>query len=126
MANYKVIARGKPGAPATSEKKFYAAPVTGKENTLESLTTSIEKISTVSGADIRAVLYALVDVSMTCLEAGEIVRLGDLGSMRISINSEGKNTEKEVTALAIKRRSIIFTPSIKLKKMLSAISFQKQ
>lgn len=46
---------------------------------IDSLTKAIEKICTVSGADIRAVLYALVDVYLDELEKGGIIRMGDLG-----------------------------------------------
>jgi hypothetical protein len=58
---YNVIERGTPGVAGGGEKKYYAtANITG-ETTLEGITKTIEKISTVSGADIRAVLYAMVD-----------------------------------------------------------------
>ncbi len=62
---------------------------------------AIEKISTVSGADIRAVLYALVDVSIDNLPKGAIVRLGDLGSLRVSISSEGRDADDEVNAASM-------------------------
>ena len=56
---YKVIKRGEPGVAGGGTKKFYAsANVTG-EKSLTGLMRDIEKMSTVSGADIRAVLYAL-------------------------------------------------------------------
>ena len=66
------------------------------ELTLAGLTKAIEKICTVSGADIRAVLYALVDVAVDSLADGTIVRLGDLGRLRITISYEGKATVEEV------------------------------
>jgi hypothetical protein len=55
---FKVIEKGQPGVPGGGEKKFYASANMSGEMTLNGLTKSIEKISTVSGADIRAVLYA--------------------------------------------------------------------
>ncbi|MGV4533598.1 HU family DNA-binding protein, partial [Ornithobacterium rhinotracheale] len=56
---YKVIERGEPGVKGGGAKKYYASPNMSGELSLEGLTKAIEKISTVSGADIRAVLYAL-------------------------------------------------------------------
>ena len=53
---FKVIEKAQPGVLGGGEKKFYASPVLDGEMTLSGLTKSIEKISTVSGADIRAVL----------------------------------------------------------------------
>jgi len=122
---FKVIERGQPGVVGGGEKKYYAsANITG-EKTLAGLTRDIEKISTVSGADIRAVLYAMVDVMQTSLSEGQIVRLGELGSLRVNISSEGKATEKEVTANSVKGAKVVFTPGKGLKDMLLTLSYEK-
>ncbi|MRI62554.1 HU family DNA-binding protein [Ornithobacterium rhinotracheale] len=122
---YKVIQKGHPGVAGGGEKKYYASANLVGEKTLAGLTKEIEKISTVSGADIRAVLYALVDVMQTSLEEGNAVRLGELGSMRVSISSEGKSTADEVTAASIKGAKVIFTPGKDLKKMLNNLTYEK-
>ncbi|MDY3339369.1 HU family DNA-binding protein [Riemerella anatipestifer] len=122
---YKTIQKAQPGVAGGGDKKFYASPVYQGEKTLEGLTKDIEKISTVSGADIRAVLYALVDVMQTSLSDGQIVRLGELGSMRVSLSSEGKAKEEEVTSAAIKSAKVLFTPGSDLKKMLQTLKFEK-
>ena len=95
------------------------------EKNLEQLTKSIEKISTVSGADIRAVLYALVDVITEDLSNSQIVRLGDLGSLRLNVSSDGKTTDKEVNAAAIRNTKLVFTPGKKLKEMQQTLKFEK-
>lgn len=122
---FKVIQRGQPGVAGGGEKKYYASNVTTGETDIDALTSKIEKISTVSGADIRAVLYAMVDVSIDELEDGKIVRLGDLGSIRVSISSEGHVEEKDVKASSIKGQKVLFTPGSKIKDMLKTISFFK-
>ncbi len=122
---YKVIERGEPGVAGGGTKKFYAsANVTG-EKSLAGLTRDIEKISTVSGADIRAVLYALVDTMTGALSEGQIVRLGELGSLRVSISSEGKEKEKEVTPATIKQARVVFTPGKAIKDMLETVTYEK-
>ncbi|WPC11640.1 DNA-binding protein [Riemerella anatipestifer] len=113
---YKTIQKAQPGVAGGGDKKFYASPVYQGEKTLEGLTKDIEKISTVSGADIRAVLYALVDVMQTSLSEGRIVRLGELGSMRVSLSSEGKAKEEEVTSAVIRNTKVLFTPGADLKR----------
>jgi predicted histone-like DNA-binding protein len=123
---FKVIERGEPGVVGGGTRKFYATPVMDGEMNLSDMTKAIEKICTVSGADIRAVLYALVDVSVDNLAKGSIIRLGDLGSMRISLSSEGLATADEVKASAIKSSSVIFTPGSRIKEMLGAAKFQKE
>lgn len=67
-------------------------------------------IFTVRGADVRAVLYALLDVSIDNLSNGTFIRLGDLGSLRPGLSSEGRKTGEEENANAVKNASVLFTP----------------
>jgi predicted histone-like DNA-binding protein len=122
----KAVERAQPGVAGGGVKKFYASPIMDREVSLEGLTKAIEKTSTVNGADIRAVLYAMVEEAIVGLEDGRIIRLGDLGSLRISLHSEGKNTAEEVTAAAVKKAGVIFTPSQKLQDMLRNAKFTKE
>ena len=122
---FKVIEKGQPGVAGGGVKKFYASPVMNGELTLAGLTKAIEKISTVSGADIRAVLYAMVDVAIDSLADGTIVRFGDLGSLRISISSAGEETAEDVNAKSIRKSSVIFNPGTRIKEMLETTKFQK-
>ena len=122
---YKVVAKGQPGVVGGGDKKFYATPVLEGEVTLNDLTRLIEMSSTVSGADIRAVLYALVEITVDSLSKGSIVRLGELGSLRPSLSSEGRATEVEVNASAIRNTSVIFAPGSRIKEMLAAVKFTK-
>jgi len=108
----KSIERPQPGVVGGGVKKYYASPVQGKEITLEGLTKSIEKTSTVNGADIRAVLYAMVEEAV-------------LGSLRITLSSVGEPTADRVTAASVKKAGVIFTPGVKLQSMLKTAKFTK-
>ena len=121
----KAVERGQPGIAGGGARKYYASPVHGKEVSLDGLTRGMEKTSTVSGAAIRAVLYAMVEETVIGLSEGRIIRLGDLGSLRITISSEGRNTPEEVTATAVKKAGVIFTPGKKLQEMLKTAKFSK-
>ncbi|MDR1369310.1 MAG: DNA-binding protein [Dysgonamonadaceae bacterium] len=122
---FKAVQRAQPGVAGGGEKKYYASPVMNGEWDIDKLTKLIEKICTVSGADIRAVLYALVDVSNDGLEDGTIIRLGDLGSIRVTFSSEGRATAEEVDAASIKKSGIIFVPGQRIKKTLENVKFVK-
>lgn len=122
---FNVIERGQPGVVGGGEKKFYASPVMSGELTLPGLTKAIEKMCTVSGADIRAVVYAMVDVMKDSLADGNIVRMGELGSLRMSFSSEGKATADEVNATAITGAKVIFTPGKDIKTMLDTVTYKK-
>jgi predicted histone-like DNA-binding protein len=121
----KAVERGQPGVAGGGMKKYYAAPVHGREVSLDGLTKGIEKTSTVSGADIRAVLYAMVEEAVVGLSEGRIIRLGDLGSLRITLSSEGRDKPEQVTASVVKKAGVIFTPGKKLQEMLKAAKFSK-
>lgn len=122
---YKPTEKGQPGVVGGGVKKHYATPVMNGELTLPGLTKAIEKICTVSGADVRAVTYAMVDVAIDSLANGTIVRLGDLGSLRITISAEGQTTADKVTASTIKNVGVIFTPGTRIKEILAAAKFEK-
>ena len=122
---FKVIEKGQPGVVGGGIKKFYASTSLSGEMTLDKLTKQIERVSTVNGADIRAVLYAMVEIMQDALEDGQAVRIGELGSLRVSISSNGELSEEEVTANSIKGAKTIFTPGKSLKKMLNNLSYEK-
>jgi len=122
---FRTIERVQPGITGGGIRKFYATPVHGREVTLEALTRTIERKSTLSGADIRAVLYAMVEQAVDALSEGRIIRLGDLGSLRITLSSEGRDTPEEVTGSAIKRTGVIFTPGRNIQSMLRSAKFTK-
>lgn len=122
---FKVIEKGQPGVAGGGVKKYYASNQSSGEITLAKLTNSIEKVSTVSGADIRAVLYAMVDVMKASLADGQIVRLGELGSLRINISSNGEETAEKVSAKSIKGAKTVFTPGSDLKELLKILKYEK-
>ena len=107
----RTVERPQPGVAGGGVRKFYAAPAHGREITLEALSRAIERKSTLSGADIRAVLYAMVEQAVDGLAEGRIVRLGDLGSMRISFSSEGRDTSEAVTASASAEQALFSRPA---------------
>lgn len=61
---FKVIQRSQPGVPGGGEKKYYAIPVSSGKLTTSEMISRIEKISTVSGADVHGSIYGAVDVSI--------------------------------------------------------------
>ncbi|MFC2138281.1 HU family DNA-binding protein [Bacteroidota bacterium] len=122
---FYVIEKGQPGVSGGGVKKFYASTKANGEVSLAGLTKSIEKMSTVSGADIRAVLYAMVDVMINELSDGKIVRLGELGSLKVNISSEGRDSSDDVNAKCIKNSKVNFSPGKQIKEMLHNLEYQK-
>lgn len=53
------------------------------------------------------------------------VKLGELGTLRVSFSSEGVEEESEFNVGLINGLKIIFTPSIELKSQLHNMKFEK-
>lgn len=111
MIRYVIQARKN---PLKKEVKFYpqAAPTTPVM--LAQIIKRIEKRSTVSSADVKAVLDALQYEVIEALENGNTVRLGDIGSFRLTIKAEGVATAVEAKtkgAKLIKQVNVQFTKS---------------
>ena len=85
----------------------------------------IQQTCTVHKSDVFAVLVALEDVITEALKGGEIVRLGDLGTLQIGISSKGAVTEEDYTDALIKKARINFRPGSALMGALDGLTFQK-
>jgi hypothetical protein len=67
----------------------------------------------------------LEDVITDALRGGEIVRLGELGTLQIGISSKGAETEEDYTESLIKKARINFRPGAALSGLLSNLTFSK-
>ena len=124
MLKYKTLARKKAGVK-NGPIKYYASMVIDGEVGLLELCQEIERISTVSEADIMAVLTSLVAVVPEKLTNSKIVRLGDLGSFRPSIGSHGSDKEEEVSRSSIRSNKVIFTPGKRVLKAMKGAEYKK-
>lgn len=122
---YNIVQRGEPGVPGGGELKYYAAANASGEVDIDELSELIEMISTISDIDISGVLKSFIKVVPRELAKGNIVRLGEFGYFRISISSQGHETEEEVSDKSVTKRRIIFTPGPILKETLNTLKFKK-
>jgi len=123
---FKVVERGEPGVAGGGTKKFYAKSLSSGLMDIDALTQRIEQISTVSGADIRAVLYSLVDIIPDMLSNSHIVEIGEIGRFRVSISSQGEATAEEVKSTSVRGAKILFRPGKKLQMMLKTLEYKKE
>lgn len=100
--------------PLTGEVKYYPQIAPATPMTVDQIIKRVEKRSTVSSADVKAVLDALQYEVIDALESGNTVRLGDLGSFRLTIKADGMATAAEAKkqgAKLIKQVNVQFTKS---------------
>lgn len=109
-------------APGNKEPLFHIRSAKQDPMTLDELAEQIANSSTVSMADIKAVLNALEFQIIQALKNGRTVRLGDIGSFYTNIQSTGVPTQadawKQNVAL-IKHISCNFQRSKKISAALT-------
>lgn len=121
---FKIVQRVNP-QDLLAERKYYAAPVVGETVNLKQLSNRIAGQCTVRPADCIAVLTALETNIQDVLAEGKVVQLGDLGTLRLSLSSEGVPTEEEVSDQLIKKLKVIYRPGEGLRKMLLTLRPKK-
>ena len=122
---YKVIEKFNPQKPE-EPRKWYANPINSGTVTLNDLAKKIAGRSSLTRGDIENVLANCLDELPTFLKMGMSVSLGEFGTLRLSIASEGAERKDEFSNNNIKGVRVIFTPSNELKKSLEDTDFQKE
>ncbi|MBQ8593735.1 MAG: HU family DNA-binding protein [Bacteroidaceae bacterium] len=122
--NYSVSPRINP-RNKEEDPKFYGHVQASGDINLREMAERIQQTCTVHKSDVFAVLVALEDVIVESLQSGEIVRLGDLGTLQISISSKGALTEEMFSEAHIKKARINFRPGSALVGALNGLTFQK-
>ena len=118
----KLIERRKPGTK-TGPGKFYASPVNVGKKTLRDIAPDIAGRSSLTRGDIENVLSNFMDCLPHYLRDGFSVQLGEFGTMRLTLSSEGAATEKAFKTEKIKPR-VTFTPGVELKVALRENSYE--
>ena len=121
---YNVIAKLNP-QKRKDPPKYYAVAQSSGEINFRQMAKEIAEITTVSTPDAIAVLESLVMIIPRHIEKGEIVRLGELGSLRITLNSEPSEKEEEVNASNIKKANYRFTAGPELQQTLKTLKYSK-
>ena len=116
----RINPRAKEAAP-----KYYGHVQASGDIDLREMSERIQQTCTVHKSDVFAVLVALEDVITDALRGGEIVRLGDLGTLQIGISSKGAVTEKDYSDSLITKTRINFRPGSALVGVLSGLTFAK-
>jgi predicted histone-like DNA-binding protein len=121
---YKTIKRRNPQNP--NEEKWYANPVNAGTMDLDDLSKAIAGRSSLTAGDVYNTLSNCVDEIPTFLKIGMSIKLGNFGTLRLTISSEGANSKEEFTIANINGVRVIFTPSVELKKALKDVHFEEE
>ena len=108
-----------------SQPKYYATVRSNGRVDTHGIAKDINKISTISSVDTAAVLEAFMNVVPDQLADGKIVELGDFGTFRVSVSSEGAEQPEAVTTRSITDVRILFQPGKRFKKLINSTEFEK-
>ena len=121
--NYSVSLRPNPQDKDAAPKAYATAQING-ELSLKQLSKRVSSQTTVSRADVVAVLTATVDNLLEALTEGKQVDFGELGKFRLQIISTGTEKLTDFTAAQITGVNIQYSPGEDLKAIFSALEFQ--
>jgi len=104
--------------------KYYGMAKSTSVSGLKEICNLVCARSTLSPADVRCMIESLDWVIDHELRGGRTVKLGELGTFRMSLKSEGAITRKELTAHKIRKGKVIFTPGATLLEAAREVSFE--
>lgn len=105
--------------------RYYAQAQARGDVSIREMAERIQATCTVHKSDVYAVLVALEDVIAEAIQNGEIVRLGELCTLQVSLSGKGAMTEEEYTTSLIERTKINFRPGKILSNALSSLNYTK-
>ena len=115
MLKYSVVSHK---APGTQEVKYYAQAASPDPIDINKISEMIAQNCTLTRHDILACLSAFQEQIINALQDGKSVRLGDLGSFRVTMHSIGTQTQEEFTSANVKGLTIRFLPASRLRKAI--------
>ncbi len=124
MITVKTVERVNPRAPEEPHKFYGMAQSTG-EIGLTDLAKKISKSTTLGVPDVYAVIMALMIELPELLLEGKIVKLGEFGTFRVTVSSDGVATVNEYSTTLIKKANLNFRPGKAIADALSSAVFKK-
>ena len=121
---YSVVPRINP-TEKSAPPRYYAQAQARGDVSIREMAERIQATCTVHKSDVYAVLVALEDVIAEAIQNGEIVRLGELCTLQVSLSGKGAMTEEEYTTSLIERTKINFRPGKILSNALSSLNYTK-
>jgi predicted histone-like DNA-binding protein len=122
---YKLIVKSNPQNPEGLKKWYANAKKTGTMD-IKEIAKIIAGRSSLTVGDVINVLSNFVDSLPMFLKLGMSIQLGDFGTLRLTISSEGVDNKDEFTVANIKGVRVVFTPSVELKNALKDIHFEEE
>lgn len=120
---YKVMKRAEAGVKGGGQPKYYAMATQRQTVDYYQLASDISNRCTLRQSDVISTLVALSELIPKYILNGYSIKLDRIGILSATINTEGKETAKEVTPQSIKGLKMHFLPDKEIKKQLRLCDF---
>lgn len=94
------------------EKVYYAQTKATRVCTFDEMCDLIAESSTASSGDIKLVIDRMVKFATKALLRGEVVQLGEMGTLQLLLGSKGCPTLEDFSSTLLKRPRLCFRPSV--------------
>lgn len=124
MYRFKLVKKYNP-QQKDAPKKWYANPAPDVPQSVKAMTRAATENTTTAPIEMEAALELLGKYARHQLQQGHSIRIGELGTLRVSFKSEGVEDIKDFNpSTMIKNPRLIFTPSKEFKdSVLQGIQF---
>lgn len=112
---YRVVSRQKPGSQNPETAKYYMSRNSTGLVTTETIAKEIAESAGQSEGTILGLLQDLHNEIFNQLKNGYSVRLGNIGILHPTIQSNGEDSPEKVDAMRVRKINVRFVPSIGLK-----------
>lgn len=125
MYKYKLIKKNNP-QNKDAAKKWYAIPIGETAQSVKAMTRAATENTSTSPVEMEAAFELFASYAQQQLQQGHIVKLGDLGTLRVSFKSDGVDDINDFNATTmIKSPRVVFTPSKTLREnILQGLTFK--
>lgn len=113
--SYKPLARKN---LKTGANQFYPAPASSAVSNIEQVADEISARCTLTRADVVGVLKVLEEQIERALLEGYTVRLGHLGSFRLTTKAESVDDKNDVSTALVVQARVRYVPSVWIKQKM--------
>lgn len=124
MINYLITAKVNP-RDLLAERKFYAVKRPQGEVNVRELARRISRETMLSTVETTAVIEALLLSVPEILLEGKVVRLGELGTFRLSLSSQGAESLETFSPNLISRPKVSFRPGKEFSDKMKQAKYSK-
>ena len=121
---FNIVERGNPSNREAPKKYYPSIQSSGRVTTREMAEMAADR-STLTTADMMAAIESFLAIVPQQLAKGNIVELGEFGSFWLRSTSEGAETAETVRADQITSVMPRFNPGREFKRVIDAITFNK-